>query len=149
MKLIPLTQGMFAMVDDMDYKWLKKIKWYAKKSNTKYYAVNGNPKTYMHRIILGLSHDDPRLSDHIDQNSLNNQRSNLRIATPQQNCHNSPSRKGSSRFKGVSWVREKQTWKARINQKTLGYFKLETDAAIAYNNAAKELQQEFAYLNEI
>lgn len=150
MKLIPLTQGLFAMVDDFDYKWLKKIKWYAKKSNNKFYAVNGSPKIYMHRLLLGLSQDDKRMPDHIDRNSLNNQRSNLRIATHKQNCHNSPSRKDSlSLFKGVTWDKGKKRWKARIGSKHLGHFKIETDAAAAYNNTAKELHGEFACLNTI
>lgn len=150
MKLIKLTQGQFAMVDDMDYKWLRKIKWYAKHKNNKYYAVSGNPRIYMHRLILGLAHDDERLPDHVDRNGLNNQRNNLRIATRSQNCYNSGPRKNSlSLFKGVSWDGGKKRWRARVGLKHIGHFMTETDAAIAYNNAAKELHGEFAYINPV
>lgn len=154
MKLIKLTQGQFAMVDDLDYRWLKKIKWHAKKKRDRYYAVSGStPKIYMHRLLLGLGFDDKRVPDHIDRNSLNNQRSNLRIATGQQNRHNAQSHTGSkSKFKGVTYCNDKKKkWRARIRagqiNKHLGHFESEIDAAIAYNKAAKELHGDFAYLN--
>lgn len=151
MKLIKLTQGQFAMVDDFDYRWLKKIKWHAKKKGDRYYAMNGaSPKIHMARLILGLRYDDKRMPDHIDRNSLNNQRNNLRIATSQQNVVNSPSRKNSiSRFKGVTWDKSHNRWKARLGSKYLGQFRSEKDAAAAYNIAAKELHGEFAYLNVV
>lgn len=152
MKLIKLTQGKFAMVDDLDYIWLKKIKWHAKKNKNRFYAVNGYPRIYMHRLILGLSSDDERMPDHKDRNGLNNQRSNLRIATRTQNLQNSGAR-GASKYKGVSWDGTKKWHKARIcvNGKimNLGNFKNEADAAMAYNKAAKEHHGEFAYLNII
>lgn len=149
MKLIKLTKGQFAMVDDYDYLWLRKIKWHTCKAKNTYYAVTSNPRIKMHRVILGLG-NRKLLVDHKDLNGLNNQRSNLRIANTQQNTYNSPSHKdSSSKFKGVSWDKSRQKWKARIGKKYLGMFKIEADAAIAYNNAAKELHKEFAYLNPI
>ena len=39
MKLIPLTQGQSAMIDDWNYDWLMQWKWYANKSRGTYYAV--------------------------------------------------------------------------------------------------------------
>jgi len=37
-KAIPLTQGMFAIVDEEDYNRLNHFKWYAYKSGNTYYA---------------------------------------------------------------------------------------------------------------
>lgn len=92
MELIPLTQGKFAQVDDEDFKELSKYKWYARKSRNTYYAernmnINGKWKTIrMHRVILSTNPD--LQIDHIDENGLNNRRSNLRIATHQENLRN-------------------------------------------------------------
>ena len=59
----------------------------------------------------------------------------------------------SSKYKGVSWSTRDKRWVAAIkfNYKRigLGYHKLETEAAKAYNEKAKELFGEFAWLNTI
>lgn len=104
------------------------------------YACKASPNTKMHRFILGLKKGDPYV-DHIDHDGLNNCRSNLRLSTGAQNQANRrPNRKGSSRYKGVSWHSAKQKWMAciGIDYKTvhLGYFDKEEDAALAYDVAA-------------
>jgi len=161
MKLIPLTQGKFAMVDDSDFEWLNQWKWYALKSHNTWYAVRNietgvdgkQERLYMHRIILSI--DNPKTKgDHRDHDGLNNQRENLRLCTDAQNQANRrSSANGTSKYLGVSWYSRDKVWKAQINKygKTnhLGYFKNEIDAAIAYNNAAKKLHGEFANLNII
>jgi hypothetical protein len=96
---------------------------------------------------------DDQVVDHIDGNPLNNRRNNLRLTTRLGNSQNA--RKTilptSSKYKGVSWHRKKQKWivSVRANKKNyyLGYFTSEKDAAIAYNQKAKELHCEFANLN--
>lgn len=61
----------------------------------------------------------------------------------------------TSRYKGVSFAKDKKLkkWNARINydglSKHIGYYLTEDEAAIAYNEAAKELLGEHAYLNEV
>lgn len=103
----------------------------------------------MHRQILGLT--DPKIfTDHKDHNGLNNQRSNLRIATHGQNMANkSPS--GKSKYMGVSWNKNDKKWRSQIRKNRvtiyLGSYINEIDAAIAYNNKAVEVHGEFANLN--
>ena len=85
---------------------------------------------------------------------LNNQRYNLRKATPQENMMNRQKHKNSSsRFKGVHWYKPANKWmtQIRFNNKHihLGCFTSETEAALAYNQKAKELFGEFAKLNFI
>jgi len=123
---IPLTQGKFAVVDVEDYEWLMRHRWYAYWNNiTKsFYAGRNTPYERgkkrsiirMHREILGLSEDDPRLADHIKSgDTLNNRRSNLRIATPSQNRINSRLRSDSkSGHIGVSQHSDKKGWIAYI-----------------------------------
>ena len=111
MKEILLTQGLVTIVDNDDYERLSKFKWYAAKSRQTYYAVRnkrihdgygGQRQIKMHREILG--NDIGLLQcDHVDGNGLNNQKSNLRVVTPRQNCQNLHVPK-TSRHPGVSFV---------------------------------------------
>lgn len=163
MKEIKLTQGYVTQVDDEDYDFLNQFKWQVHKDhNNICYAVRSMRKndiytaTKMHRLILGLT--DPKIhGDHIDHNGLNNQRSNLRIATHGQNAQNRRSSKNStSKYLGVHWdnhTRSIKKWKSkiRINNRDyfIGRYISESEAALAYNIKAKELFGEFANLNEI
>jgi hypothetical protein len=69
----------------------------------------------MHRFILGLQPGDKRQGDHINGNSLNNQRCNLRIATNSQNGANARKHSNNtSGYKGVTWNRKLQKWRVQI-----------------------------------
>lgn len=168
MKLIPISQkpnckykslNLFAMVDDSDYEWLNKLKWYVIHGKRTYYATRSNdisksPRNIsMHRTILGVT-NPKELVDHIDGNGLNNQRSNLRKCNFYQNSANRKRHNGSSsQYKGVTWNRFKNRWMASIasnhKQKFLGYYNDEINAAVAYNEAAMKLHGDFAKLNKI
>jgi hypothetical protein len=101
----------------------------------------------MHRQILGCDKD----VDHINHQTLDNRRLNLRPATKSQNAANQAKRKGSSKYKGVSWYKNYRKWVAQIgaqNQRIrLGYFVSEEDAGRAYDSAAIALHGKFAHLN--
>jgi HNH endonuclease len=111
-RYIPLTQGQFAIVSVADYDFLNQWNWYATWSpNTRsFYAVrkvqgpNGERSTLpMHRVILGLVHGDGKEVDHVNCNTLDNRRENLRIATANENKYNQRTqRNNKSGFKGVS-----------------------------------------------
>ena len=79
-KLIPLSQGKFTIVDDEDYNLLiSHSGWSAQKiRNTYFYAVDKNHK-YMHRIIMNAQKDE--ITDHINHDTLDNRKCNLRICT--------------------------------------------------------------------
>lgn len=90
--------------------------------------------------------------DHIDGNRLNNSIENLRWCTMSQNNMNKGATPGSSSsYKGVSWTKDKNKWKAftKLNGKMihLGYHECEEDAARAYDAKARELHGEFVRLN--
>lgn len=163
MKLIPLTLGQFAKVDDCDYDELMKYKWHAgfMEDMQSYRAVrNGvalqKERTIvkMHRHILGLQKFDNIQVDHIDHDTLNNCRNNLRIVTNLQNQMNRRGNKrATSKYKGVSWHKQTKKWRATImkhrQQTHLGVFNSEQEAALAYNRAAIIMFGEYAYLNNI
>ena len=139
MKIIELTKGNVALVDDEDYDRLMLYSWCAHKSRTKktFDAKRQSfGKTYyMHREIMGLAFGDPREVDHKDFNGLNNQKYNLRIVTATENKKYVPSRNHSSRFRGVTWDSERGKWRAQtqINgkMKNVGRFDSEEEAAAA------------------
>lgn len=157
MKEIKLTQGKAALVDDADFQWLNQWKWYAQNTKSGFYAIrrvgHAGGIICMHRLILGLIKPKQK-ADHKDRDTLNNQRSNLRIATHAENMSNRRVFKNSSsKYLGVHWFKRDKKWYATITKdnkkQTIGSFSEEDQAALAYNEAAKRLHGEFANLNQI
>lgn len=153
MKTINLTKGKVALVDDADFDWLAKRKWYASQCRDRYYAYTPDRSSdvSMHRILLKAK--PGQIVDHRNGDGLDNRRHNLRLCSKSENMQNSRKRPGTSQFKGVSWDSGRKKWAAFItaNGKSmnLGRFKSEEDAAIAYDVAAQLFHGEFALLNGI
>lgn len=173
MKLIQLTQGQYAIVDDENYEYLNQWKWYAYFDNKTWYArrtdrISGKIKTIMmHRQVLNVK-ETKICIDHKDHNGLNNTKENLRKCSSAENSRNVTGRSKTSKYLGVIFRKRNLTrtrvdgsihqftrkfWMAQItcNSKKyhLGEHKTEVEAAIAYNNAAKKYFGEFANLNII
>ena len=155
-KEIPLTQGKVAIVDDADYEWLNQWKWYAEQNKGTWYArrcIWEGQRTYcvrMHRVILNAQAGEA--TDHINGNGLDNRRTNLRICTTAENNRNCHKRKPtSSRFKGV--FRWENRWRVQIcvkgQNRYVGTYGDEEEAARAYNEAATKFYGEFASLNAV
>jgi hypothetical protein len=146
--------GYLALVDDEDYDRVAAMSWHGHRLGNQMYAYSRGPRPRqelhaMHRFVLGVTPSDPEV-DHADRNGLNNQRSNLRLATHAENQINQPKHAGtSSRFKGVS--PQNGRWRARImiarTGRWLGIFDSETEAARAYDVAATAAFGRFAWLN--
>lgn len=153
MRLVSLTQGFEAQVDDEDFERISIYNWYALNTNNITYALTTikYDKVHLHRFVLRL-YDTSTEVDHKDRNGLNCQKSNLRIANRSQNKANSkiPSNNRTG-YKGVVWSIKAQKWQATIGfeGKTvwLKYHLTAIDAARAYDKAAKRLFGEFASLN--
>jgi hypothetical protein len=161
---IPLTKGAVALVDDADFDFLSQWSWRLTSAYGKPYAcrtqkvpVDGDFKVrcyFMHRVLLGLTFGDKLHGDHINHNTLDNRRSNLRIATSSQNQGNAQKHKSkSSPYKGVSWSKRSGRWLVHITidgkQTYVGSFPPDAAiaAALAYNDAASLAFGEFASLN--
>jgi len=159
-----LTKGYVTYVDVADADLLAAFCWYAAISG---YRADGTPSVYarryagkdetpvyLHRAITGCV--GTAEVDHIDGDTLNNRRGNLRPTDPSGNAGNVPKRSQvngracSSRFKGVS-IRQDGTIRAYIKvgyrQFHLGHFRCEEEAAKAYDRAAMENFGEFALTN--
>lgn len=152
-KQIELTQGKVALVSDEDYEWLILWKWHysagmAVHNGPK--ARGRQPKCLMHRLIM----DAPAgmVIDHINHDTLDNRRCNLRICTHAENIRNGLRPKNNtSGFKGVFWERCANRWRARATldgqSYHLGLFRDPADAARAYDAFVREHFKEFALCN--
>jgi hypothetical protein len=157
---IRMAQPMYAIVDPEDYERLNKYEWEARRArNSPFYAarqdVNRSTRKYtvifMHREIIEIG--DGLFADHINHNTFDNRKANLRPATQTQNNRNRrkfnlPSK---SKYKGVYWKPWLKKWVAQIgvDRKVihLGCFKKQKAAAKAYDKAAKKYHGQFACLN--
>ena len=161
MKMIPLSQGKFAKVDEDDFERVNQYKWsyingYAQRAK---YRQDGKRRLYgLHRFVMGLSMESDLMVDHINGDKLDNRKVNLRICTKGQNNNNHGPKnrlgKGTSKYKGVSYKGDTvKKWRSRITigrkEINLGRFDSEEEAARAYNEAAKEHFGEFAWLNDV
>jgi HNH endonuclease/AP2 domain len=117
--------------------------------------MNGRAYTLsMHRAIMRAP--TGAVVDHINGDTLDNRRSNLRVVTQAQNSRNRRKTPGlTSAYKGVYYRAEAKSypWCAIIQvngmKVQLGQFMTERDAALAYNAAATRLHGEFARLNDL
>ncbi len=158
MKKVLLTKGEIALVDDDMYEYLNQWKWCVLKTKTNnFYAVRniyiGNnyrgKLIYMHRLIMNTPKDMG--TDHINHNSLDNRRKNLRWAHTKQNMRNQIKTHGSSKFKGACWDKQCKKWASSIQIKGKQCyhknFNSEIDAAIYYDSLARKYYGEFACFN--
>jgi hypothetical protein len=159
---ISCKHGIFnVLLDKEDYNKVKVKKWNVMQHTSdksryvirhSYFNENKYRSLYIHRYVL--DYNDKLVIDHINGNTLDNRKSNLRICTHMENCRNQKICKiNTSNAKGVCFNRRSKKWTARIglNNKRifLGYFESKKDATIAYNTKAIEIYGKFAKLNEV
>jgi hypothetical protein len=155
-RLIPLTKGLYAIVDAADYRWLMTFKWQAVARNDGkgFYARarlrDGGYNIKMHRIIKGT--DDDEHVDHENGCGIDNRRKNLRDANPRQNSGNRRTRCDSSTgFKGVTPATRPGWYKVRINDhgmsRHLGQYPDPVEGAKVYDREARIVFGAFAKLN--
>lgn len=156
---VSTSRGFVTLVSAEDVDLIS-LKWSASpNSNSLIYVKrairkDGRQTTlYMHRLVmermLGRSLEYAERVDHIDNNSLNNRRDNLRLSTPTQNTRNSRKKhSNTSGYKGVRKAR-REGWQALIRvgngeRLILGTFDTPEEAHEAYKTAAIKYHGEFA-----
>jgi hypothetical protein len=152
--VLPLSRGLVALVDRADLDWLSQWKWCATTHpRGPSYAVRRERSTkrthYMHRELAappaGL------LVDHINGDTLDNRRVNLRLATFSQNAANTTVVRAASGFRGVHHDRRNGRFQARCRfQGTnyhLGLFNSAEEAARTYDAFILRMHGPYARLN--
>lgn len=150
-KEIALKNGKVALVDDDDFERFSGFRWYAN-GRTGVESVRASclidglrKKVLLHRLIMDAKPD--QIVDHINCNTLDNRRSNLRFATRSQNMQNSKVRVHSST--GVRNVMpEKNGYVAIVrfeNQRFRKRFKTIHEASSWATQKRIELHGAFAY----
>jgi len=119
MKRISLTQKKFALVDDEDFERVNQYNWHAQWSSVtkSFYArridySNNKAVIYLARFIMNFPKG--KIVDHKNKDTLDNQKYNLRVCSDRENSANSKSRKGKSKYKGITWHKNSKKWQARI-----------------------------------
>lgn len=135
-----------AIIDEEDAGLVLQYKWHAGKLNY-IMSKNNKKRITLHRLLTGYE-----MTDHIDGDPSNNVRSNLRQCTPQQNSMNMKAI-GEVPYKGVSRI--KATGRYCTGIKVMGkhihggHYSTAEEAALRYNELAKQYHGEFARLNEV
>jgi hypothetical protein len=150
-KLINLGNNIFSVIDD-DSVFLNEFKWFFGCG----YAVrtdnNNKKRIRLHQEVLGYVPKN-MVVDHINGDSLDNRKENLRICHQKENSRNKNHliNNKTSVFKGVS-LNKANTWTAQISTKEygkiyLGSFATEIEAAEEYNKASDLYHKEFGASN--
>lgn len=153
MKLIPLSKGKVAMVDDEDFERLSKLSWHVMPAPYTLYAAawcihdGRRIKNTMHRFLMNLWPGDKSVVDHIDHDGLNNQKENLKVCTQKNNlCNNIRYRpKKHDLPKGVRRWHGKFVAMISINgrNKYLGIFPTKEEAAACYTAASEKRNRDY------
>jgi HNH endonuclease len=154
-KTVTVDEHHKMIVSEEDYGFASQNKWRMSSHKHQPYVQLYGTTYYAHRLIaerasIGINED----IDHINGDTLDNRRSNLRAASRKDNIRNQKTRSletKTSKFKGVSWFKRDSCWLANIHvdykTKNLGYYTTEEDAARAYDRAALKFFGAFARTN--
>lgn len=170
MAIIKLTQGLQTIIDDEDLELVSKYKWHAAYSGRKdqlwrtayakthFKDETGRPRGIsMHNIILRRTPNRKIVVDHINRDTLDNRKANLRIVTASQNIMNQSKyvAHADNPYRGVRVNRNKhgKKWGVELvanGKKVFGgaWFTPER-AALAYNDLAMKYHGECAGPNKL
>ena len=135
-------------IDKTDKEKILSMHWCISKKSSGLYVVNRKTGIYLHRLVMRARKG--QTVDHINHNTLDNRKENLRICSHAENTRNrkGKNKNNTSGLKGVFWIKSASLWRAQIKVdkviKYLGYYKNALDAARAYDDAAKKFHGAFA-----
>lgn len=155
--LLSVNGGYQTMIDDEDYEELKgrtlRAQTNSKRKKIYVTLMENNKQVSLHRKFLGLVDGDGKNTDHINGDSLDNRRANLRVCTQSENQANIGKRRhNKSGYKGVTLGKgKKRPWVSEIRKDNVKYYLGAHEdikmAAMAYDMKAMQLYGNFCKLN--
>lgn len=148
------NKGKEILLDKEDIDKYSKFKWYI--ANSLKYVYRNNWTNGKNKLILlhkEIMNSPSFPVDHINRNTLDNRKKNLRICSNAQNCQNRKRdlKYKTSKYHGVYKRKDRKYWLSsiRVNGKliTIGQFNLEKDAAKAYDKFSRKYFGEFGIIN--
>lgn len=151
MKILTILNKIETVVDNDVYEWASKIDWRIKDGNY-FFFQKGSKRFYLHRLIANTP--EGFVTDHINGDTLDNLKSNLRVTSNRENLFNFGIRcDNTSGYRGVWFRKSINRWVAEIKKDGkkyhLGSYKTAEEAATVYNEKAKEVFGKYARLNNI
>jgi hypothetical protein len=142
------TPNTFTLVDNDDFEWLSRWRFFLDANG--YAATSfGSVKVRLHALLVDRPANACTVCDHRSGDTLDNRRSNLRIATYRQNAANARRKRDLDLPRGVRPSPSGKRWIARIgaNGRHVGSYPTIELAARARDEAAKAMFGGFAILN--
>jgi HNH endonuclease len=152
MKIIK-CEGHEILVDDHYYEWAKWLAWHISEHGYAYRNINPKGRAYMAREIFAKTQILPTdgYIDHKNRNRLDNQESNLRWCTANENCYNRKKRSDSNaKYIGVHFHIRSKVWQAQFTyngSRQSRNFYNEIEAARWRDKLAKQYHGQYAVLN--
>ena len=133
------------LIDLEDIEKVKKYKWYSDNLNyvvSKCKATEGKG-IYLHRLITNAK--EKEVVDHINHNTLDNRKINLRKCSQHENTYNQIARKSKTGIKGITFRCNKYEARIMINYKSiyLGRFDTIEEAINARQEAELKYFKEY------
>lgn len=121
-------KGLKVILDDEDFEKYKNIKWHLLDDR---YAANGH--TYLHRLIMNAPKG--KVVDHLNHNTLDCRKKNMRVVTQSENCKN-------SRIIGYYFEKWCNKWHVEYRKINFGRYNTEEEAKRAIRLARSGLTRE-------
>lgn len=151
-KVLFFNTAKYALVDKEDYEKIKAYCWYYNDGYVKANYRKGHPRiNKLHRLIMSAEKNIQ--VDHINGDTLDNRKDNLRLCTGAQNVRNTHklNSNNTSGYKGVFYDNTYNKWIATFmykgKKKMLGYFNTAKEGAIAYDRKVRTITDPFLTCN--
>ena len=128
-EIVPSNSKLKIKVDDEDYPLLSRFKWYVSDTGYAITQIWGTKHIRMHHLIWGPSSQPKLVIDHLNNDRLDNRKSNLRLCSQKENSNN------RKEVKGYSWDKTKNKYIVRYKDKFYGRYVTKKEAEEAFKKA--------------
>lgn len=132
-EISPTNSDLKILVDDEDYPLLSRFKWYVSDAGYAMTQLRGMKHIKMHHLVWGTINQPKLVIDHLNNNRLDNRKSNLRLCSQKDNANNKA-------LKGYCWDKSKGKYIVRYKRKFYGRYITEEEAETAFKKACSGIE---------